>query len=228
VSVVLALLWLAAVCAIALTRARTGMPHAAALASSPRGVAHGEVWTLLTSGLVIAGPPAPELVGTALVVGGVLRALGGRRFWVVALSGHVGATLMAYAGIAVLAGAGWRGVDGAIDAPDYGISAVWTACLGALVAAVVRRRGRLGLAPSGLAVAGLAVFVVIVGQSWDLAGVEHVLAFVLGAAVVVLGDAPGARHRGHARRRLRGPAPAGILEAACGSWSSRTRSSWHR
>jgi hypothetical protein len=185
---VLAGAWLAAVCAIALARARTGLPDVSALASSPRGIAHGEVWTLLTSGLVIAGPPATSLAGTALAVVGVLRALGGPRFWAVALSGHVGATLVAYAGVGLLAGVGWRGVDGVTDAPDYGISAVWAACLGALTATAARRKGRLGIAGSGLAVAALAVFAVVVGQTWSLAGVEHLLAFVLGAAVGVLAD----------------------------------------
>ena len=211
-SVALAVAWLTAVCVIALARARTGLPDAAALASSPRGVMHGEVWTLLTSGLVIAGPPASELAGTALVVAGVLQALGGPKFWAVALSGHVGATLVAYAGIGVLAGAGWSGVDGVLDAPDYGISAVWAACIGALVAAAARRRGRRGLAASLLATAGLAVFAVVIGQPWSLAGVEHVLAFVLGAAVVAVADSRGAR-----AAVLRGSRPQAV-EAAAGRW----------
>jgi membrane associated rhomboid family serine protease len=185
----LAVAWLAAVGVIAALQAATGSPRAAALASTPDGIAHGQAWTLLTSGLVIDGAPLAQFAGTALVVAGALRALGGGRFWLVALTGHVGATLVTYAGVALLSLTAPGDVDRVIDAPDYGVSAVWAACLGAVVAkGSLRRAGAVGVVSPAFGVAGLAVFVALVPQTTGVAAVEHLLAFALGGLVELIAE----------------------------------------
>jgi hypothetical protein len=148
------------------------------LASSPSGVAAGRVWQLVTSGLVVAGDPVVQLPAVALVIAVVVAMYGPGAFWRAALAGHIGATLVVYAGVGVL-WLVWRSqVDTVLDAPDYGISCVWAGAAGALVAGPTRSRAlrRLGIAAA-------AAFVVTAPFASDLAGAEHVVAFAMGALV---------------------------------------------
>lgn len=187
VTVALAAAWLLAVAAVAAAQRHGVGPSAAALASSPERLAHGAVWTLASSALVIDGPHVGQIAMTTIATAWVLATLGGRAFWRVAIAGHVGATLLAYTGIAVL----WlvmpsRSMEQVTDAPDFGISAVWAALLGAIAVAGVRlgrsRRRRLTGA-AGLAV--LAAFALLVPLDGELSDVEHLLAFLAGALVTV-------------------------------------------
>jgi hypothetical protein len=185
----LAAAWLAAVAVIAVVQAVTGSPHPASLASTPDGVAHGRVWTLLSSGLIVNGVPVAQLAGTALVVAATLRAFGGAMFWVIALTGHVGATLLTYVGVGLLSATAAGDVDRVIDAPDYGISAVWAACLGALaVKGSMRGPDAVGRLSAVLGLGGLVLFAALVPLGPDVAAVEHLLAFALGGAVVVIAE----------------------------------------
>ncbi|MDQ1702581.1 MAG: hypothetical protein QOF57_1833, partial [Frankiaceae bacterium] len=110
------------------------------LASSPNGVAAGHVWQLVTSGLVVAGDPLVQLPAVALLIAAVIVAFGPGAFWRAALAGHIGATLIVYAGVGLL-WLLWRSqVDPVLDAPDYGISCVWAGAAGALVAGPTRVR----------------------------------------------------------------------------------------
>src|SRR5690242_17792356 len=68
------------------------------LASSPAAVASGEVWRLVTSAFVIAGPPIPQVLQMSVVVAAALVLGGPALFWRAAFVGHVVATLAAYAG----------------------------------------------------------------------------------------------------------------------------------
>lgn len=191
-----AVAYLLAVVAIEAARAGGVGPSAQDLASSPAGVAAGRVWELFTSGLVVAGDPVVQLAAAAPVVALVVLVLGPAVFWRAALAGHVGATLVAYAGIGVwwlLAGSD---VDAVIDAPDYGISAVWAAALGALLAGTRQRSGVV----RWLAVGATAVFVVLIPFSRDLAGVEHLLAFALGAAATAWAGRSGSVRSGSVSR----------------------------
>jgi hypothetical protein len=87
------------------------------------------------------------------------------------LVGHVGSALIAYAiiGIAILLGS--SGAEAAANDPDFGISCVLGASLGALFA-------------SGWRVVGAVGFVLLLPFSLDWYGPEHPLSFVLGALVV--------------------------------------------
>jgi hypothetical protein len=161
------------------------------LASSPAAVASGRVWRLVTSAFVVAGPPIPQVLQTAAVAAAALLLGGPGLFWRAAFLGHVGATIVAYAGVGALWLVARADVDDVLHAPDYGISCVWIGVLGGLLGAVARRsRHTHAWVP---AIAGAAGFAAATSLSGDLTSWEHLIAFVLGAGV-------GFRARG-------GPAP---------------------
>ncbi|RKQ93020.1 hypothetical protein C8N24_2879 [Solirubrobacter pauli] len=134
--------------------------------ATAEAVAHGRVWLLLTSALA-AQPPLPlAQVGlTAAVAALAIRRVGAGAWWRAALVGHVGSALVAYA-LMLLAGA-----EAATREPDYGVSCV----LGATLGALMTTHDRLGRA---VGVVG-AVALLPVSLSW--LGIEHPLAVVLGA-----------------------------------------------
>jgi len=162
-------------------------PAAERLASTPAGVAEGRVWQLFTSGLTVDGPVLPQLAGMALVAWVLARRYGARAFWSVALAGHLGSTVLVYLGLgfALLLGGGHLGE--LLTMPDFGISCVWSGAVGALAAGVLRdgvRRGatRVGL-PLSLALLGMVAAATV--ASGSLAQLEHPVAFVLGAVVLL-------------------------------------------
>lgn len=169
-----------AVAVLETLRHTTTWPRVTDLASTPAGVAAGHVWPLLTSGLVVAGAPLAQLVGLGVTVLVVIQLLGAGAFWMAAGAAHLGSAVLAYAGIGILWLVQRSDVDGVVDAPDYGISCVWAGAIGALVAAGL---GSGRVRERALAVAAIGLFYVVFGASGGLAGVEHVLAFALGAAV---------------------------------------------
>jgi hypothetical protein len=173
--------YLLLVAVLAVLRRALGWPDPDALASSPAGVAAGHVWSLITSGLVVAGAPAVQLAATALTAVLVIQLLGAPAFWAAALAAHVGSAVIVYAGVGVMWLVSRADVDGVVDAPDYGISCVWAGAGGALAAAAFGGRGRLA-GPVAIG-AGLAA----VAPAAGLAGVEHAVAFVLGALTVAAG-----------------------------------------
>jgi hypothetical protein len=110
-----------------------------------------------------------------LVLTGVLawRAVGPARMVAAAVVGHVGATLVAYAGLGLLRAVDPHAGSGVLDAPDYGVSCVFAAWLGVSAA-----RGQSRLARTG---AAAAIGVLAIGG--DLAAFEHLLAAVAGYVV---------------------------------------------
>jgi hypothetical protein len=149
----------------------TATADASDLQSSADQVADGEVWRLFTSALVVDGVAAPQIALTALAAFAVIRLQGAAVWWAAVLVGHVGSALIAYAiiGIAIVLGSG--GAEEAANDPDFGISCVLGASLGALFA-------------SGWRVVGVLGFVLLLPFSLDWYGPEHPLSFVLGALVV--------------------------------------------
>jgi hypothetical protein len=198
--------YLALVAAFALLRHATGWPQPDALASSPAGVAAGNVWALITSGLVVAGDPLPQLVGTGLTALLVVELLGAPAFWAAALAAHVGSALIAYVGVGVMWLVARADVDAVVAAPDYGISCVWAGAAGALAG------GALGRRPARertVAIVGLGVLVAGLARGAALAGVEHGLSFCLGAfTVIALDQRAAARARGRAARISAPPSSA--------------------
>ena len=185
-----AALYLLAVAVIDVLRSAGEGPFVRALASSPSGVAHGHVARLATSGLIIAGDPGPQIVGSAAIVLAAIVLLGPAIFWWAALVGHVVATLVAYAGVGLLWLLDRSLVARIADAPDYGISCVVAGSIGVLVAAVLRDRPRRELVLAGAALSAIA----LATPSGDaLARVEHALA--LGLATLLGYELRHRRHR---------------------------------
>jgi len=152
-------------------------------------VADGELWRLFTSALVVEGFAAPQIVVTAAAAFAVIRLRGPLVWWAAVIAGHVGSALLAYAIIGI------AGADSAADDPDFGISCVLGASLGALFAC-------------GWWVVGAVGFLLLLPFSLDWYGPEHPLSFVLGALVV------GAADRLRRRRQPVGRSPqAGRLDA---------------
>jgi hypothetical protein len=152
-----------------------GWPDWEVLASSPHDLVHGQVWTLLTSGLVIEGLPVLQWLVLAVVLAVALVRMGAAWLWTLALAAHVGAALIAYAGVGVLWLIDHSIVTGTVDQPDYGISVVLASMLGALAAGGGRRVAVL------VAAAALIGFGIGVADSSVLANTEHLLGFAIGA-----------------------------------------------
>jgi hypothetical protein len=128
---------------------------------------------------------APQIALTALAAFAVIRLEGPVVWWAAALVGHVGSALITYAIIGVAIALGSGGAEAAADDPDFGISCVLGASLGALFAAGLRRRDRV------LVASGAAGFVLLLPFSLDWYGPEHPLSFALGALVVALRGSEG-------------------------------------
>ena len=183
--------WLVAVAAIVFVRAvDPGGVSVRALASSPDALATGRVWTLVTSGFIVSGPPVPQLVMTAIVAVAVVRLAGPAVWWISAIAGHFGATVIAYAGIAAVYVVEPATAEGVVHAPDYGISAVWAATTGTLLL-LLHRAGAHPRLTAACTFALLGAFVTLVGVDGELADVEHLLAFVIGMAVVAVRSPSG-------------------------------------
>jgi hypothetical protein len=178
----LAAAWLVAVAVIAVVK---GPDTVRDLACAPAALWAGKLWTLPSSALIIQGPAVPQLLMTAALAAALVRACGGAVFWLVAAVGHVGATLIAYAGIGLVYLVARSTAEGVVHTHDYGISAVWAAAFGAL--AVIRmRRGEHPRVTATWGLAILVLFALLVPIDGELADVEHLLAFLLGAGVMLL------------------------------------------
>jgi hypothetical protein len=95
--------------------------HGASLASSPAGVARGALVPLLSSALVIDGPPWPQLALLAIVLFVALPIIGARRLVSAALAAHVGATVLAYTALGLVGIVSASVVRPVVHAPDYGM-----------------------------------------------------------------------------------------------------------
>ncbi|HMJ32908.1 MAG TPA: hypothetical protein VK501_03235 [Baekduia sp.] len=178
-----AVAWLAAVAALALARATAGWPAAHELAASPDALERGRLWLLGTSALVVQGPPVLQIAGTAGLIWVVVHRFGAATFWATAVAGHVGGTLAVYAGIGLIWLVDAQAVRHVTDASDYGISAVWAACIGVVsVAGAAGALPRARLAAS-LGAGCLLAFLVLLPADGELSDVEHLVAFLAGAAL---------------------------------------------
>ena len=159
----------------------TGWPDWQSLAASPDQIADGEVWLLLSSGLVIDGLPWLQFTVLAIVLVLAWVRVGAGRLWAAGLIAHVGSALLAYAGIGVL---NLLGVDvgDVTTEPDYGVSVLLAGELGVIAVSGGRRTALL------VGILGVAGFGIGLADSSALANVEHLLGFVLGAATILALD----------------------------------------
>lgn len=195
--------YVALVIGIAILRAVTGSPTVAELASSPALIMHGEWWRLITSAFVIEGPPVPQIIAIAVLGTFGIYFGGSWTFWSTAVAGHLLGTLLAYAGIMAV----WLGDRAAmaryLTDPDYGVSLVWCAALGAFAALAWLGGKANPKRPSHPIVAMMTVvaLLVVTFYSDDMAAVQHVIAFVIG--LVIIATAGRSRALYGDRRRLR-------------------------
>lgn len=159
---------------------RSGDLNASGIDSSADELAEGQVLRLLTSGIAVEGPLAvPQIALGAFVAAVVIRRERAALWWVAALVGHVGSALISYAIIGLASALGSSAAEDAANDPDYGISGVLGASLGALFASGLRAGDRM------ITGFGVAAFVGLLPFSLGWLDIEHPVAFGLGAAVVL-------------------------------------------
>lgn len=178
--------YLLCVVAIALLQRIAGWPTVSQLASSPALLVQGQWWRIITSGFVIQGPPAPQLAAIA-VLGTLSIYIGGSwLFWRTAIAGHIVGTLVAYAGFSAI----WL-LDHTVSTrfitdPDYGVSLIWCAALGAFVALAWlgnRADWRRPEQPWP-ALLAVVVMIVVLAYSDPMAAVQHAVAFLVGLSII--------------------------------------------
>jgi len=164
---------------------REGLISIGALAASPRRIADGQVWLLFSSAIVVDRPIVASVVSFAALASVALLVCGSRVLWLSALLGHTGSTILAYVGLAALRNLDVGSFHAALVAPDYGVSAISAAWLGAIAttAWISRCRAPSQKAAVALACAGVALFAWMLRGDLNALDSEHVFAFALGAAI---------------------------------------------
>jgi hypothetical protein len=176
--------WLAAVALIGIAAPDLSTGE---LGASPDAVAAGQLWRLLSSSLIVdSALPVLQIAVLVAATALVVARYGALTWWLAALAGHVGSALIAYGLIAVAAALGSDSAERFEDDWDYGISCVLAALVGVLCAGALRR---LRAGPRRTPDVALAVATSLGLVGWlvtiDWYGVEHVLAFALGAGVLM-------------------------------------------
>ena len=159
-----------------------------ALAASPHAVAEARVWSLLTSAMLAQAPVFWSLSSFGLLGALTLGVCGGPVLWISALAGHIGSTLVVYALMAVARTVDPRVFEVVQKAPDFGVSAISAAWLGAVAAVAWRARDTTlrGKIATTLAVAATALFGWMLRRHLSVLDLEHVFAFGIGVTVAVL------------------------------------------
>jgi uncharacterized protein YqgC (DUF456 family) len=152
-------------------------------------VGDGQVWLLGSSALEATGElRAAQVVLLALVTIVVVAREGPRLWWLVAIAGHVGSALIAYAIVWLAELIGSASADRVADEADYGISCVLAAQFGALAvsgALALRAGSRRGV-DRAAAIGGAVGLFGLIPFSFGWYDVEHPLAWLLGATVAAL------------------------------------------
>jgi hypothetical protein len=164
---------------------RVGLISVGSLAASPRRIANGHVWLLFSSAIVVDRPVVASVVSFAALASVALLVCGSRVLWLSALLGHTCSTLLAYVGLGALQTLDAESFHSALVAPDYGVSAISAAWLGAIAASawISRCRAPSQKAAVALACAGVALFAWMLRGDLTALDSEHVFAFAFGAAI---------------------------------------------
>jgi hypothetical protein len=187
-AVVPAIGWVATVAAVgAAGGARVGWVKA--LAASPDRVREAKLWFLFTSAFLVDRPVVVSVLSFAALATLAWLVCGARVFWLAAFLGQIAATLLVYLFIAAARQLVSGAFGGAIASPDYGVSTVSAAWLGAIAAVAWRRRARSYSGRASIAVGCIAVGLFAYSLRPDLTVLssEHVVAFVLGVGAAVPG-----------------------------------------
>ena len=170
--------------------------------ASARKVASGQVWVLAASALVVDNPLLIGLTAFALLAVATLRFCGARTFWLAAAAGHAGSTLLVYAIIGATRLADPHIFTREAASPDFGVSAMQGAWVGAIAAtawgrAGTDRRSRVLVAAGVCAVAGVGWWL---HPDPSILTTEHLFAFLIGFGIVswqhrlAAARLPAARH----------------------------------
>jgi len=164
---------------------RVGLISIGTLAATPRRIADGQLWLLFSSASVVDRPIVASLVSLAALASVALLVCGSRVLWLAALLGHTCSTILAYLGLAALQTLDPGSFNAALGAPDYGVSAISAAWLGAIAttAWISRCSAPSQKAAVAFACAGVALFAWMLRGDLTVLDSEHVFAFALGAGV---------------------------------------------
>lgn len=157
------------------------------VAASPHDVARGRIWPVIVSALLVQKPLFWSLLFFVLLGFVTLSVCGGRTLWWSAVVGHVGSTLLVYAFLGIVWSSDADVFQAVHKAPDYGISAVSAAWLGATAAVSWRARGRTvcGKIATIVTVVSIALFAWMLRHAVNVLDVEHVAAFAIGTAAAL-------------------------------------------
>jgi hypothetical protein len=154
--------------------------------ASATKIASGQVWVLAASALIVDRPVLVGLAAFALLAVVTLRFCGARTFWLAAAVGHAGSTLLVYAIIGSTQLADPEMFARAAARPDFGVSAIQGAWVGAITATAWSRAGT-GHRARGLVTAGVCA---VAGVGWwlhpdpSILTTEHLFAFFIGCGIV--------------------------------------------
>jgi hypothetical protein len=155
------------------------------VAASPRTLDDGRLWLLVTSGLLADDPWVASLAGFAIVLLCALCVLAPRIVIGVAAAGQIGSALAVYGVIAAVRLVDPRAFASILNTPDYGVSAMIAAWIGAIAAVAWRRfptrNGRLGVVAGCLACLAIGL---ACRPDVTFLDSEHLVAFGLGVLVV--------------------------------------------
>ncbi len=154
--------------------------------ASATKIASGQVWVLPASALVVDRPVLIGLAAFGVLAVATLRICGARTFWLAAAVGHAGSTLLVYAIIGSAQLADPEMFASAATKPDFGVSAIQGAWVGAITATACRRAGTDNRARC-LVAAGVCA---LAGVGWwlhpdpSILTTEHLFAFFIGCGIV--------------------------------------------
>jgi hypothetical protein len=196
--------WICGVTAVAgaVTAAnRAGWIRLTELAATPKAVAEGRIWLLVTSGVVADRPWLPSLLGFALVGFAALSCAHWRVVLLAALAGHVLATLLVYGLLGAAAAADGAAFANLLAQPDFGLSAMIAAWIGVIACAVWRRHAsRRAHVLDALGCLCCALIGLAFRPDVTALDSEHLVAFALGVAIAA-GASPSCSRASRSRSR---------------------------
>ncbi len=165
-------------------------------------VASGRVWLLPASALVVDRPVLIGLAAFSVLAMATLRLCGARTFWLAAVMGHAGSALVVYAIIGSSQLVDPRMFTSSATRPDFGVSAMQAAWVGAITAtawswAGTDRRGRSVVAVGVCALAAVAWWL---HPDPSILTTEHLFAFLIGGGIVSWSRLAGAVRAAGSRR----------------------------
>jgi len=161
------------------------LPSAPFVASAMK-LASGQLWVLPASALIVDRPVLVGLVAFGVLAAVTLRICGVRTFRLAAAGGHGGSTLLVYA---IIGSAQLGDPDmfaSAAARPEFGVSAIQGAWVGAITATAWIRAGTDRRA-RGIVACGVCA---VAGVAWwlhpdpSILTTEHLFAFLIGCGIV--------------------------------------------